>query len=113
MQLSSCLSASELALVVLLCRSIWQSRNEVVFQNKVTAATQLLSQVLSSLADFISATHISKHPIQTVSSCDTWTRPHHPFLMLNVDGSLHATDGKRGLGAILRDENGDLLLACS
>ncbi|XP_062028900.1 uncharacterized protein LOC133744887 [Rosa rugosa] len=43
----------------------------------------------------------------------SWTRPPFPFLKLNVDGALNFELGLRGLGAVLRNENGDLMLAVS
>ncbi|KAK9937096.1 hypothetical protein M0R45_013912 [Rubus argutus] len=47
----------------------------------------------------------------TVCPLERWALPQFPFLKLNVDGAVNLHNGTRGLGAVLRNERGELLLA--
>lgn len=42
-----------------------------------------------------------------------WQTPELGFLKLNTDGSFEQNNGKAGLGGVLRDEDGQLIMAFS
>ncbi|KAM5563349.1 hypothetical protein ABKV19_018154 [Rosa sericea] len=71
-----------------------------------------ISQVHTFLSDFVLTTIVIPKfggpPVQS-----HWSRPCLPFLKLNVDGAVDDLIGRRGLGAVLRSENGELMLAAS
>ncbi|XP_062013715.1 uncharacterized protein LOC133730063 [Rosa rugosa] len=88
------------------------ARNEELFQHKFVSAQTQISQVHSFLSDFVLTTAVLPKfggpPVQS-----HWSRPCLPFLKLNVDGAIDDLAGRRGLGAVLRNENGELMLAVS
>lgn len=107
----SVLTTTELELIVWLCRRIWQARNEEVFQHKFISPSFLFSHVQSLMSEFHSAFSPLPNASITVCPLERWALPQFPFLKLNVDGAVNLYNGTRGLGAVLRNERGDLLLA--
>ncbi|XP_070057487.1 uncharacterized protein [Nicotiana tomentosiformis] len=51
-------------------------------------------------------------PVQKITIV-TWNKPEKGSLKLNTDGSFIKENGKAGMGGILRDDKGDLIMAFS
>ncbi|KAM5564158.1 hypothetical protein ABKV19_018664 [Rosa sericea] len=107
------LSKSELVYIIMFCRRIWQAQNEEIFQSKYLPATVLFSQIQASVAEWISTHTPAPHHSNSVAIPNRWVKPDLPFLKLNVDAALGELHGVRGMGAVLRNERGDLMIAVS
>ncbi|PRQ16242.1 putative ribonuclease H-like domain, reverse transcriptase zinc-binding domain-containing protein [Rosa chinensis] len=110
---TSVLTLNELGLVILICRRIWQARNDAIFNHKLVSPQFLYAQALQLQQDFLEKQLQSSYHAKRPTAQVRWTRPSFPFLKLNVDGAVNVVLGLRGLGAVLRNENGDLLIAVS
>lgn len=43
----------------------------------------------------------------------SWSPPPHGSYKLNTDGAIDSTNGRRGLGVVIRNENGELMGVCA
>lgn len=43
----------------------------------------------------------------------SWSPPPHGSYKLNTDGAIDSTNGRRGLGVVIRNENGELMGICA
>ena len=108
----SVLSKSELVSVLMISHRIWQARNEEIFQSKFIPASILFSQLKSSIEEWKS---INVRPPNLPTSVDVhkWIAPLPPYLKLNVNAALDEMHGIRVMGAVLRNEMGELMIAVS
>ncbi|KAM5559577.1 hypothetical protein ABKV19_020977 [Rosa sericea] len=110
---TSVLTLTELGLVVLICRRIWQARNDVIFNHKLVNPHFLYAQALHLQQQFLEQRLQACYSANRITTQVRWTRPSFPFLKLNMDGAVDDVLGLRGLGAVLHNENGDLMIAVS
>ncbi|KAM5583165.1 hypothetical protein ABKV19_003194 [Rosa sericea] len=89
------------------------ARNDAIFNYKLFSPHFLYAQALNLQQEFqeqhLQSCCSARRPAAQVR----WTWPSFPFMKLNVDGAINNELGLWGLGAVLRNENGDLMLAVS
>ncbi|GAU35043.1 hypothetical protein TSUD_30090 [Trifolium subterraneum] len=90
--------------------SIWLARNNKVFQNKDTPASEAVDCAMKNLYDYHH--HLIDNRIKPSKPSDpvarnnnSWSAPPSNFLELNVDAHL-TSDGRWGLGMLLRRDDG-------
>lgn len=86
------------------CNSKHVSRIQSYNEYRVSTATRLLEEFKQVN---------KKEEKGKIASFGRWSSPPVGFYKLNTDGAVDVVNGKRGLGAVLRNENGDLMGACA
>lgn len=124
------LNLLEDAMFLMLMWRIWHNRNEITHGKSiapVAVSQRFIFSYVSSLttikqypqADIIKGKQVA-HPDRirlpsqappAVSSPRRWEKPSTRWMKLNVDGSFQASDGKGGIGAVLRDSSGNVIFA--
>ncbi|GAU28964.1 hypothetical protein TSUD_153800 [Trifolium subterraneum] len=101
---------------------IWYARNCQVFDNKDIDDRVIIEKALNSVLDYqmsIKTEQTIQHSIsnqnhqqanQSLSNC--WTKPNPGMIKCNCDANL-TIEGRWGLGAIFRDEDGEVLAAAT
>ncbi|PRQ40144.1 putative ribonuclease H-like domain, reverse transcriptase zinc-binding domain-containing protein [Rosa chinensis] len=108
-------SMSELSFIVIMCRRLLQNHNEEYFQGKFISPQLIHFQVQHLVQEFVVAS--IPPPLgsstSTAASIEHWVKPLFPYLKLNVDGAVDLKAGLSGLGAMLRNDRGEMMLAVS
>ncbi|KAG2689169.1 hypothetical protein I3760_09G128000 [Carya illinoinensis] len=87
-------------------------RNKFIYDNSFLHFSSVVSTALSMQSDF------KKAQLLESSSQDTprvliWKPPPQGSLKMNVDGATLGEIDKAGIGLVLRDHEGNVLMACS
>lgn len=95
-------------------RKVWLRRNTFVFEKRLTCPKKLLSIAIETLEDFKQANKRQRtedqQVVNTVNKA-SWVRPVVEFVKVNWDASLDMKNRRMVMGMIIRDENGEALLA--
>ncbi|KAG2717700.1 hypothetical protein I3760_03G188300 [Carya illinoinensis] len=100
----------DLELLVMISWSFWYRRNQMVHEGKTPAPTEVIEHAISLLKLYQDMQTI---PEKKSYSQLQWKKPPPNGLKLNVDGAIFKEQYRAGVGIILRDTNGDVLLAAS
>ncbi|KAH0972719.1 hypothetical protein GBA52_024875 [Prunus armeniaca] len=113
-QISS--GGEEQGLFAYLCWGLWNMRNNFIFEGKSETATQLLQRMTALAQEFFDAnnsSHIS-HGCQASIPVHlhVWRPPAVEIYKINVDGALKIGDSVRGVGVVVKNENGEFMATC-
>ncbi|KAL6558291.1 hypothetical protein OROMI_018641 [Orobanche minor] len=99
-------------LAAMVCWSIWNNRNSVVWNNKASPVSVLLGGASAYLAAW-KAAQLVPGSVGTAEgrSADVWVRPESGFLKLNVDAALFSNPNAAGFGSVVRNDVGDFVAA--
>lgn len=90
---------------------LWKTRNHYIFQYHPVNPFHVFSKATNALLEWnMSRLYIGTRSTQAVSP-DWWLLPPPGWLKLNFDGSFHNTSGKPGIGGLIRDSLGKLIMA--
>ncbi|XP_042962682.1 uncharacterized protein LOC122296954 [Carya illinoinensis] len=111
------LSINDLELMVMVLRRIWLRRNSFVFENKFEKPDVLFKLAADSLFQFKQVQQQSHKNqdsgIRRGRSC-RWKAPAKDQVKVNWDAALKIKEGRMGIGVVIRDENGDVMVSlCS
>jgi hypothetical protein len=104
-------------LIITITYSLWLARNNKIFQNRDIPACETVGKAIKSLQEY----KHNSNPDQIISTrinpstdCNntSWSPPPRASLKLNVDAHL-CSDGRLGLGLVLRDEDGRIVGAAT
>jgi hypothetical protein len=130
----STLEEEELCVIASLTCGIWFARNKMVFENHDTEEKDIIDKANSTILDYQTANlnHTSANPTNRTNNKDNnnndntsgntnqhqqrdhqhvnqrWKKPSRRNIKANCDANLRV-DGKWGLGAIFRDNEGQIL----
>jgi hypothetical protein len=126
----STLKLEDLSHLAAIIYGIWFARNQLVFDNKDTDDIAIIERALNSIRDYQKAnlhpnmqnngnnnkrTSKTKHnqranrrPEQNIN----WKKPRSGYIKANCDANLRH-DGSWGIGAIFRDNNGQILASAT
>lgn len=91
---------------------IWGARNELIFDKTSTPADLCFKKAVDHLAEFRKAN--LKAPIEGRSRRNAkWEPPSADHIKVNVDATINERDDRIGLGMVVRDASGSVLLAAS
>ena len=92
---------------------IWNQRNSVIHGGKVKDPRQVLKRAEDFLAEYHQAQDqlVSLQNVQQQS--DVWQPPHSDHYKLNFDAAIFTDVGCSGVGAIIRNERGEVMAAVS
>ncbi|WCJ44078.1 hypothetical protein M5689_024770 [Euphorbia peplus] len=98
--------------VALLCWSLWNNRNNVVWNRKSSLAGVIM-QAVKSLFEAWKAAQVGGSVVvqSAVQPYVVWVRPPPGMLKMNVDAALFSNPISVGFGFVLRDENGAFMAA--
>ncbi|KAJ4722049.1 Ribonuclease H-like domain containing protein [Melia azedarach] len=107
------LTKSELELLIMISWSIWHSRNSFIYGGDCTEPRRICTKAEAMLEEFQSACLVTP---QAQKPCiaprpTTWVPPRSGWFKLNVDAAIKVAAGCAGLGAIVRNEEGKVLVA--
>ncbi|XP_031099899.1 uncharacterized protein LOC116004105 [Ipomoea triloba] len=79
--------------IIIICWSIWEARNDKVWNHKATTANMVVDQATIFLQEWIRIKydgHVSNHsPTQSIP----WSKPPHGWLKINVDAWIRVIEG--------------------
>ncbi|KAL2894080.1 hypothetical protein RDABS01_009989, partial [Bienertia sinuspersici] len=94
-----------------ICWSIWLDRNNRIFTKVKRNCEWWISKAVGAVGEYRKAVEASKSGgLVAVRSREKWGRPPAGHFKLNTDAALR-DNGRVGLGAVLRDSEGDVLVA--
>jgi hypothetical protein len=101
--------------VLAFCYEIWCARNKKCFEGTYVDVTVIVQKTQRSIVNFKSANTtlleaLSRCPNLPISDVH-WTPPISGFYKLNVDAAGLIEEGKRGIGVVVRDNEGVVLAA--
>ncbi|CAL8082381.1 unnamed protein product [Prunus armeniaca] len=95
---------------------LWNWRDSLIFEAKSETATQLLHRMHTLAQEFFDVNNSShtSHGRQSSpqASLHVWRPPAVGIYKINVDRALKSGDSIRGVGVVVRNENGDFMAAC-
>ncbi|KAM6582575.1 hypothetical protein CsatB_009577 [Cannabis sativa] len=106
------LSKSEFELFLFTSWSIWKERNNVTHGGTSKPLSQIVSNIKRLFEEHIKAWN--QRSFTNCSPCNStsnWSNPPYGQLKLNVDAAIDESSRTIGIGAILRNSNGDIV-AC-
>lgn len=90
---------------------IWYRRNLFLHEGKRLSAEAILGKCNDMHQDFQASQVLSVPPPPSQVLAQTWSPPEHGFYKLNVDGSTFVDSGSIGVGAVIRNSTGEVMLA--
>ncbi|KAF5469518.1 hypothetical protein F2P56_013583 [Juglans regia] len=96
--------------LVLSAWGLWNRRNKLMFENKKVSPEQAIDHALSMYQEHLSASY--EHKRGLLPQC-RWQPPPAGVLKLNIDGATFHEQCRSGVGMVLRDERGKVLLTAS
>lgn len=109
------LSKEHIPLFVLTCWSIWNSRNDFVWEGivRTPATTSYLARKLLVESRTVRGLRIQHQQRMSSPSPNCWVPPSPGEFKMNIDGAVFKEVPSIGVGAVIRDENGEVLAAMS
>ncbi|XP_042950144.1 uncharacterized protein LOC122282259 [Carya illinoinensis] len=104
-------TTEELQFFCLIAWRFWYRRNRKTHDLVVLPIKQVVDHALSVQSSFVSCSQ-QKNP-DHIKLNGLWSPPPEGFLKLNIDGALFFDQKKAGIGAVLRDGRGEVILAAS
>lgn len=100
-----------LVLIATAIWAIWFRRNKTIFENCSKAIVDTVASFTNMLRDYcLYASKVFSPRARSFSLPTQWVPPESNWIKINVD--VHVANGvERGMGAIFRDTNGNLLAA--
>jgi len=94
-----------------ICWGIWKSRNEVRHGGKRRSSLVIVRSSLKLLEDFQSANEkLSRSRLDNHNTI-VWKPPPPSYFKVNVDGALFTKSKQFGMGVMVRDEEGNVVVA--
>lgn len=88
---------------------IWNCRNQKVFRNEDINLVSLEFKFWNVHNGIVGSSSEHLQVYKTILC--KWEPPNHPFYCLNIDGSVQLEDHTAGIGCIIRNSSGNLILA--
>ncbi|KAH9695348.1 putative reverse transcriptase/RNA-dependent DNA polymerase [Citrus sinensis] len=103
----------ELELIVVLCWTIWYSRNLFIFENKREDSQLSIARAEANLDSFRRIKKPSSKILekQQRNRKQVWNPPPCGWFKINVDAAVNVKDQIAGLGVIIRNSNGEVVAA--
>ncbi|KAK6144889.1 hypothetical protein DH2020_021709 [Rehmannia glutinosa] len=102
---------SILAKVSMVLWSIWKQRNSKLWKNHYTNAAATVKNALDFLDMWIDARlYVPLQSEMTISPCKLWHPPQSSTLKCNIDAAFFRDQKRVGIGMVLRDDIGHVLL---
>ncbi|VVA37185.1 PREDICTED: reverse mRNAase [Prunus dulcis] len=108
---SSVLTNDELVFFVFLSWGLWSSRNDLLHSGQITSYLSLLAHTRKLVLKYQRAIVLMSSHVPATNIVRYWSPPNDNFVKINVDGAVNLLIGFRGLGVVIRDSMGDLMLA--
>uniref|UniRef100_A0A2N9I0W7 RNase H type-1 domain-containing protein n=1 Tax=Fagus sylvatica TaxID=28930 RepID=A0A2N9I0W7_FAGSY len=102
------MASPDIELFVTIAWKIWGSRNECWLHKPHTDAASLGAQALAYTEEFLEANQKQKSALST--STKSWIPPMDSFVNMNVAWKFQKSMKSYGMGAIIRDHNGALMV---
>ncbi|XP_041017900.1 uncharacterized protein LOC121260116 [Juglans microcarpa x Juglans regia] len=99
--------------IAMVMRNIWLRRNEFIFEGVFKSPSQVIKAARDELRVFQLVQQNARHtPVPRVErGVVLWSRPRKSFVKANWDATVSIKDRKVGLGMVIRDEEGEILVA--
>ncbi|XP_042942878.1 uncharacterized protein LOC122277061 [Carya illinoinensis] len=108
------LTEPDLEMIAATMRMLWLRRNELVFDKKFRSPRSVIRDSKESLQEYQAANQMLKRGnnlAMAVRQGQHWEVPREDFVKTNWDAAVDLKNKKVGIGIIIRDENGDVLVA--
>ncbi|KAF5443458.1 hypothetical protein F2P56_036012 [Juglans regia] len=113
----SCLKQEEVEWVAMTMRKLWPRRNGLIFEDKFIGPKELGRAVKAKLEEFYEAQQLVKKFLNqniTAEGSETrWRKRTGNYVKVNWDAAMDMNAMRTGLGVVIRDSKGDLLLFLS
>ncbi|KAF5477660.1 hypothetical protein F2P56_004280 [Juglans regia] len=90
---------------------VWARRNALIFQNQFSQPGAVFARAQSELnlfREYNSAYKPSEEGSKCNRSAAYWKPPTQPLVKVNFDAAFDKTNGRIGLGIVIRDHGGNL-----
>jgi hypothetical protein len=106
------LDENQMHLVATVARQIWLRRNSVVFEGDFLNPASLMRRAQARVEACLQAAN--KREVREVQSsslaCVNWTKPDWGRVKVNWDTAVDNVRGRAGIGVIIRDHEGDIIV---
>ncbi|KAG6627966.1 hypothetical protein CIPAW_15G166300 [Carya illinoinensis] len=102
--------------MVAIMQSIWSRRNTWIFENKFCSPTSVMKRALISLMDFQQVQNegnSGEKKKNIAKEATTWQKLEEPYVKLNFDAAVEQREKRVGIGVVMRDFIGEVLLSLS
>ncbi|KAL6275838.1 hypothetical protein ACE6H2_019439 [Prunus campanulata] len=106
----SVLNNDELVFFVFLSWGLWSSRNDFLHSGRSTSHLCLLARTRKFVLEYQRAIILLPSRVPAINLIRHWSPPTGNFVKINVDGAVNLLFGFRGLGVVIRDNMGDLMM---
>ncbi|KAK6124966.1 hypothetical protein DH2020_041240 [Rehmannia glutinosa] len=107
-----CWTAAKFCLILW---SLWRERNNEVWNKSHASPAGTIKSALCVLSDWCAANNVEMPSAASVDSNILngvkWNKPTFPFFKCNVDASLSTITFSTGIGMVIRDDNGEFVVA--
>ncbi|CAN1143366.1 Putative ribonuclease H protein At1g65750 [Linum perenne] len=101
--------SERIARIIAILGALWRERNNRVWNNDRHEPLAVIRDGLEGLKNWSAARH-SSGPVAAVSpACRLWHPPPPGQVKCNIDAAVFSEDGRYSMGAIIRNDRGELL----
>ncbi|XP_073120315.1 uncharacterized protein [Henckelia pumila] len=106
-------SKSDIEKAVIVLWSIWNNRNDVIWNGKQNSSINIFHSVVETFSLWFQANQkkIFNNPPRTQQSNSKWNKPPRQFLKCNVDAAIFNSPPRMGFRCIIRDSMGEAIAA--
>ncbi|XP_042983291.1 uncharacterized protein LOC122312694 [Carya illinoinensis] len=99
-----------LDLFFIICWTCWYRRNMKMFENKAMSIDAILGNALAMQKSY---KELKNKPISIIRNQYKWELPPPGVFKLNVDGAFSSSGSVAGIGAIVRDSKGEVIMSAA
>lgn len=100
----------ELSLFVLICWSLWYNRNLLVFQEKISLFSEVLSKAVMTKELYCLSSNLAPSFVEEEPKISHWSPPQDGVIKVNVDAAVSSSMDHFGVGLAGRD--GECVVLC-
>lgn len=102
---------NEMSRFVLICWSIWNGINNLIFRGVKDSCDKILDRAIQLEANYNFIRHSPMEDTRHASNNNFWTPPPSGFLKVNVDASVVNNSKHFGIGIVGKDSLGNVVFA--
>lgn len=103
----------DFACIAVLMWQIWFNHNRFILEGQKMDVATSYQHAIDLRNEYLIANKQQPSPLQQLQAPQVWSPPNSNEFKLNVDGATFESMGNIGIGAVIRNSRGDIMLAMS